>query len=296
MKYMNNYIDMLKTASKSEHTLKAFKKNLEQFYDIMNIEDEKMLSEFTLEDFLYYLSVLKERYSPTSVNQKLATVQCFYKFLIPQGVVTENIPKSIKKETGVKKLPQFLEIEESKKLMETAKNMDNGIDICLRDRMILQIFLDSGIRAFEMENMKIKDIDFRTGEVFVLGKGRKERQVKFGYSTLELIKRWLEVRKTLVIKDEFKSYLLISTSGTGIGENLKKRAIQKVVKKYVELTEGVPNVSTHKLRHSYATTMISTGRATLKEIQDRLGHEHIETTEIYAHALRMKSQSNPIFE
>ena len=104
--------------------------------------------------------------------------------------------------------------------------------------------------------------------------------------------RWLDARKGMKIKDNFKEFLLVNEKN---GENLKKRAIQYIVEKYVKMTD-ITQVSVHKLRHTYATTMLSTGTLSLRETKERMGHKFESTTEIYAHALKSSQKNNPLFD
>lgn len=302
LELLNRFIKDMQIRNLNEKTIRAYHDNIINFYKDLNINEDS-LATLTIDDFYNYIETLKKSFAVSTINQKIATLQSFYKFLYKNDYIDKNVPKGITKITIEKKAPVYLELEEARELIRIVKtNCDeNHSTISLRDRLIIELFLDTGVRVFEMENLKISNINFSTGETLIIGKRGKRRYVRISSNVRNLIQQWLEERNNWYIKDEFKNYLITSSTN---GENLKVRRLQYIVDKYINKANiGLKKVSeceyakvtTHKLRHTFATTMLGTGTLSVKQVQDRLGHESLETTMIYAHSLKNEENDNPLF-
>lgn len=294
MNLIEVFLKDLKFRGKSDLTITAYRYNLNQLCDIMSLSTSD-LNAFSIQMFYEYVDDLRQKgYSTSSINQRIGTLRSFYKFLFKHSYIEDRRYDSFGKILGEKSLPQFLEMEDAKKLIQTVRNSDfespKGT-LNFRDRLILEILLDTGVRVFELSKMKISDINFNTGYTFVLGKKGIQRNVRLSPNTLILVKEWLEIRRELKIAEGFEDYLIISSK---TGQNLKKRQMQYIVEKYVGKS-GVEKVSLHKLRHTYASIMLATGTLTLEQVQDRLGHKSPETTQLYVHALNSNQGINPLF-
>ena len=195
-----------------------------------------------------------------------------------------------------KRLPKYLNLQESKKLLETANNTDNRNN--LRDFAILTIFLNCGLRLSELVNIDINDIDFSENKMTVIGKGDKERVIYLNKACVDAIKDYLEVRPKEGIKTDknnSKNALFLSERKERIG----RRTVQDIV--YKELRAAglaTKNLSAHKLRHTAATLMYQYGKVDIRALQEVLGHESISTTEIYTHVaseqVKEAIQRNPL--
>ena len=251
----------------SSHTLLNYQLDLRDFAAFVG---EAGLEKVDYLQLRKYLATLKERnLTNRTLNRKLSTLRSFFKFLIKEGLLKNNPIVSLSSPKLEKHLPQFLTEEEMKRLIEGfIPEGERG----LRDRAILETFYSTGVRISELVGMNKDDVDFISGVVKVLGKGKKERLVPIGNSALETIRAYLEDRK----KDSpvlflNKNYKRITTRG-----------VRNIVAKYLRLAGMKGGVSPHTLRHSFATHLLNRG-ADLRSVQELLGHANLSTTQIYTH-------------
>ena len=149
-----------------------------------------------------------------------------------------------------------------------------------RDRLILEVLYATGIRVNELVNLKVNDIDFYKKEIKVLGKGNKERIDPFGDYCLDSINLFLEDgRKKILDKYNITSdYLIIN----GHGKKITTRGVEKIIDTIVKKAALKKHVSPHMLRHSFATHLLNEG-CDIRTVQELLGHESLESTQIYTH-------------
>ena len=176
------------------------------------------------------------------------------------------------------KLPNYLSLGESKRLLQLYSDSDKALEI--RDNAILHLFLNCGIRRSELINLKIDDFNFEENKFIIFGKGNKERIGYLNKNTKDAILKYLEIRKSLntkKIKDS--NILFVSNKGGRFCPN----ALKNIVKKAYEKADINSNVYTiHTLRHTCATLLYRSG-IDIKIIKELLGHVRIDTTEIYTH-------------
>ena len=246
-------------------------------------------------DFLSYLA--NDRVNPESKTgvsgvsataraRKLSAIKAFYNYLtVSTKQFTENPVKDIEFPKIRKSLPKYLTLEESRKLLESVSGPNQT-----RDFAILMIFLNCGIRRSELVGLNKSDV--YEDRIRVVGKGNKERIVYMGSSCKNAIDRYLEVRNQIVLTDDRALF------GSRYRNRISIAAVHRLVKKAL-LKAGLDatQFSAHKLRHTAATLMLSQG-VDLKTLQEVLGHEHLNTTEIYTHVentdLKIAAEANPI--
>lgn len=152
--------------------------------------------------------------------------------------------------------------------------------------------LSLGLRIFEAKKIKLQDFNFKEGSVHIVGKGDIEGTLYLPPRTLRTLNEWLEIRSELKIKEGHEDYLFISNRGT----NISKRRLQQIVEDYTEMAGK--KVSSHKLRHTFATQMVGSKTCSDEELQGMLRHKHKTTTELYRHTLEIglkKSRQMPSF-
>ena len=195
-----------------------------------------------------------------------------------------------------KRLPKYLSLEQSKKLLEVSENEDNRN--YERDHAITTLFLNCGMRLSELVGINIKDINFEDCQMNVIGKGNKERTIYLNKACIKAINEYLAVRPKEGIKKDTKDSdkaLFLSERRQRIG----KRTVQDIIYKELRLA-GIDSTkySVHKLRHTAATLMYQYGGVDIRALQELLGHESIATTEIYTHVsneqVRNAVESNPL--
>ena len=166
-----------------------------------------------------------------------------------------------------------------KEELETIENIPdmntiNGI----RDKLIIEMFYSTGIRVSELSNLKINDIDFKEKKINILGKGSKERIVLFGDRCLNLINLYLDKSRPFILNDGDSPYLFVNKRKNRLSENSIRIIIKDVLKKSGLNVKLTP----HVLRHTFATDLLNNG-ADLRTVQELLGHENLQTTEVYTH-------------
>lgn len=212
--------------------------------------------------------------------RKLTAIKSFYKYLtVVKHLLKDNPSKDIEAPSRKNALPKFLSLDESVALLEAVNN-DRNSNTKERDYAILTLFLNCGMRLSELVGINLTDIDRDFTQVRVLGKGSKERMIYLNTACREAILSYLPIRNSdTQIKD--KTALFISTRQHN---RISAKTVQWVVKKYLALA-GLENkhYSVHKLRHTAATLMYRTGNVDVRVLKDILGHEQLNTTQIYTH-------------
>ena len=224
--------------------------------------------------------------APTSRARKLSAIKSFYKYLTVRTKQLENNPVAEMEYPKLRKnLPRYLTLEQSAALLQAVSGQNEK-----RDYAILMLFLNCGIRRSELVNLNISDI--YEDRIRVVGKGNKERFVYFGSACRKAIDQYLEERNQKVLTDNRALF------GSRNGNRISVEAVHRLVKKAL-LQAGLDSTqfSAHKLRHTAATMMLS-GGVDVKTVQEVLGHENLNTTQIYTHIenteLKIAAEANPL--
>ena len=271
----------------SEHTLRNYQSDLEQFVDHIapahqkngkrNFPELTDIDHITIREWLATLHTAQKKKS--SIARKLAALRTFFQFLVREGVVEQNPAKLIATPRLEKKLPKHLSIEDAIKFIETP---DTETDLGKRDRAMLELMYATGVRVAELTKLNLGHIDFRNRLIRVTGKRRKERIVPFGEPALDALKAYLDVRDALLnhapVSEREPEALFLNYQGTRI----TTRSVGRMVDKYIRVCAGRYDISPHALRHSFATHLLDSG-ADLRDIQELLGHARLSSTQIYTH-------------
>ncbi len=155
-------------------------------------------------------------------------------------------------------------------------NMDSGDPLVVRDRTMLEVMYGAGLRLSELVGLDVRHLDLSTGEVWVMGKGSKERKIPMGKTAVSWLHRWLEMRELYEPEDDA---VFISTQS---GKRISNRNVQKRFEQW-GIKQGVnSHINPHKLRHSFATHLLESS-GNLRGVQELLGHANLSTTQIYTH-------------
>ena len=218
--------------------------------------------------------------------RKVSCIRGFYKYLtVKAKLLSDNPVQDLDSPKAKRSLPRYLTLDESRKLLQSVDGVHKERDYC-----ILCIFLNCGLRISEIAGLNISDV--RADHLRVLGKGNKERIVYLNDATAEAINRYLAVRRDIAAVD--RSALFLSSRRTRV----TREGLHAMVKKSL-LRAGLDaeKYSAHKLRHTAATLMLSNG-VDVRTLQEILGHENLNTTQIYTHVdnseLRIAAQANPL--
>jgi site-specific recombinase XerD len=225
--------------------------------------------------------------STPSRARKVASVKSFFKYLNKKARVIDFDP-SIELETPKiqKRLPRYLDIDESKNLLSSISGKYE-----IRDYAIFTLFLNCGLRLSELVGINLSNIKGDT--LKVMGKGEKERTIYLNEACINALNKYLNVRQNDGVKD--KDALFLSERKSRISN----KTVQYIVKKFIGMSGLDQNLySTHKLRHTAATLMYKHGNVDIRALQEILGHECITTTEIYTHVdkaqLKNAVNKNPL--
>ena len=215
----------------------------------------------------------KLKLSAKSIRRHISSLKGFYKYLNRKNIVNDNpfdyvvLPK---KET---KLPRYLSYDE---LLEIFHNLKIDSEYDLRDRLILELMYATGVRVSELTNIKIDDISLTNSSINVIGKGSKERVVYFNDICKNILNNYLDIYDNLNKKKT--NYLILNHNG----DKLTTAGISYILNQIIKKICFNKHITPHMLRHSFATHLLNHG-ADLRSIQTMLGHENIETTQIYTH-------------
>ena len=312
--FLNSFLDYnITILNKSPNSIKEYNYDLSNFlkfiaihYKLTNQKDPKdvnisnmdisIMKKVTLEDIHSYISYMATdlRSSPATRARKISTIRIFFKYLSSKAkLIPTNPAQNLETPKLGKRMPKYLSLEDSKKLLSVTINEDNRNNI--RDYAIITLFLNCGIRLSELVNINIKDIDFSESKLNVIGKGNKERTIFLNKACLKALKDYLEIRPHERVQFNSRDALFLSERK----ERISNRTVQQIVKN--ELRKAgldTKKYSTHKLRHTAATLMYQYGDVDIRALQALLGHESIATTEIYTHVnderVRDAVENNPL--
>ena len=224
--------------------------------------------------------------SPATRARKLSAIKSFYKYLtIRTKLLQENPVADLEYPKLRKSLPKYLTLQESAALLQSVSGQNQA-----RDYAILMLFLNCGIRRSELVGLNLTDV--YEDRIRVVGKGNKERFVYFGAACRKAIDTYLPIRNKVVLTDNRALF------GSRNGNRISTDAVHALVKKAL-LKAGLDatQFSAHKLRHTAATMMLS-GGVDVKTVQEVLGHENLNTTQIYTHIesteLKLAAEANPL--
>lgn len=305
---LSDYLNYMQTIKgKSQNTVKVYFYDLRLFLrfmklykkvtdkktsiDNVNIADINLsfIKSITLSDlyaFMAYVSNNRDNSSHARAR-KVASLKSFFKYLTLKAKLLDANPAAeLESPKILKRLPRYLNIDESKQLLNSVEGTYSE-----RDYAIITIFLNCGLRLSELVGINLNNIK---GTVMtVTGKGGKERSIPLNGACMKALESYMKVRPANAVKD--RNALFLSRRR----QRISKESVQKIVKKYIKSSGLDPErYSTHKLRHTAATLMYKYGNVDIRTLQELLGHESISTTQIYTHLdaiqLRNAVDSNPL--
>lgn len=275
---IDDYISFLRAEkSLSENSVSAYRTDMEKlrvYADSIGVEPESITHDH-LQNFLAYLHDLG--LNKRSQSRILSGVRGFYKYLLIEEVIDSDPTELIESPKIGRKLPEFLTIAE-------IDAMQAAIDLSKsdghRNKAIIETLYSCGLRVSELVNLKLTELFFDDGYIRVIGKGNKERLVPIGHKAIRDINQYLQQRNDVNsrIDEEDKNIVFLNRWG----RQLTREMVFTIIKKYAKLAGITKNISPHTLRHSFATHLVE-GGADLRAVQEMLGHESIQTTEIYTH-------------
>lgn len=259
----------------SQHTVDAYRKDLEQFTTFLASEFE--ISDFKSAEHVHLrgwiVSLSENGLSSRSVNRKIATLKSLYKYLLAREYVDINPTTKLKSLKTDKELPSFVKEEEMSSLLD---QVEFGDDLAgKRDQLMIEIFYATGMRLAELTELKERDVNAYDKTLKVLGKRNKERIIPISNSLISLIEDYANLKGESGHSSE---YLLLTDSG----DKVYPMFVQRKVKRYLKAVTTLSKKSPHVLRHSFATHLLNKG-ADLNAVKDLLGHTSLAATQVYTH-------------
>ena len=312
--FLNSFLDYTATIlNKSQNTVKEYNYDLNTFlkyilyhFKMTNEKDLKQISirnmsletvsKITLDDIHSFLFYLTNTYNSKAATRarKVSSIRVFFNYLCNKaGLIEKNPAQNLETPKLDKRIPKYLTLDDSKKLLEAVNDMDDRNKE--RDYAIITLFLNCGMRLSELVGINIKDINFNDQKLNVIGKGNKERTIYLNSACMNAVNKYLSVRPHDNVKYDSKDALFLSERR----ERISNRTVQYIVKQELKRAGLDTNkYSVHKLRHTAATLMYKYGNVDIRALQELLGHESIATTEIYTHVdnsqIRNAVESNPL--
>ncbi|HEV8454049.1 MAG TPA: tyrosine recombinase XerC [Gemmatimonadales bacterium] len=265
----------------SPHTVKAYARDLEAFTDFCDRHygdwGWTTVDRLGLRGFLGELQ--RRGLSKRSAARALSAVRSLYRYLQEHHGVPNSVVRAAKVPKLEKRLPTYMDRSQTQSLFDWAESRAGGDEPGpTRDLAILELFYSTGIRLSELNGMNVEDLDLLSDQVKVRGKGRKERIVPVGSRAVLALRRYLNLRESLVarIGGDRRAVFLSRR-----GKRLAPRGIQRIVHGMFDAIGG-DGLRVHSLRHTFATHMLDAG-ADLRAVQELLGHASLSTTQVYTH-------------
>ena len=265
--YMN-YLSLERQLS--PNTIDGYKRDLEDFYKFVN----KSYRVIFKEDIIKYIEYLNKKVGPKTINRHIVSIKNYFKYLERNELIKNNPMTDITGLKTPKKMPRVLSVEDVDKLLDI--ELKDAYDY--RNKAMLELMYSSGLRVSELLNLTLNNIDFDMNLVRIFGKGSKERIVPMSDIATKYLFEYINLYRNTLIKNKVNDIIFLNSRGN----KLSRQGFFKILKE-IALEKGInKEISPHVLRHSFATHLLNNG-ADLRSIQTMLGHENIETTQIYTH-------------
>jgi integrase/recombinase XerD len=269
----------------SLNTASSYKADLNIFFEFINQQKLNVKALQQTEINKFFQNQREKGFSDNTISRRLSTLKQFFKFLVREGLFDQNPCEDIKNFKSTKKIPGFLSEREVLKILNCAGTVGKNKAERARNKALIEILYASGMRVSELVSLRKSLFTGNPELILIKGKGNKERMVPISKIALSAIKKYLtELKKTNL--ELYKSeFLFPSRSKNGYLNRERFFLIIKEIASSAGL--NMQNVSPHKIRHAFASHLLSNG-ADLRVIQTILGHKNLSTTEIYTHILDEK--------
>jgi integrase/recombinase XerD len=281
----------------SDNTLVAYRNDLGQFLDALEarVPPPANWGEVNKDTVIAYLTQLRERgYASSTIARKVAALKSFFHFLAAEGVVGDDPTAALDSPKVKKRLPRTLTNDDVERLL-AAPTHDTGPK-AQRDIALLELLYATGMRVTELVTLKLDDVNLVAGIVRVRhGKGDKERIIPVHERAVNALRDYIQHGRLALIKSGADTQALFLNHR---GQQLTRQGTWLIIKEYAQVAGIQVAVTPHMLRHSFATHMLESQKATLVDVQHFLGHANISTTQIYTqvtgeHKRRVYDEAHP---
>ena len=262
--------------NRSLRTVRLYEENLRDFEAYLQGLDDCRTLQTADADVVrgWVESMMDKGLKATTVNLGLSAIRTFYRYALLRKLVDRDPVHGVKGPKKAKPLPQFVREAEMNQLLDEEFSADDYNDV--RARTIIILFYETGVRLAELVGIDDADIDFSAMQLRVTGKRDKQRVIPFGKELAEALRNYIALRDAEVERQSPALFL------TAKGKRVSRSVVQQIVRERLAEVTTLKKRSPHVLRHSFATAMLNNG-AGLESVKKLLGHESLETTEIYTH-------------
>ena len=272
--------------SSSENTCESYLRDVAVYLNFLKTQNHSPTDadEATVNRFITFLKGINR--TVATISRNLASIRCFYKFLVFQGFMEINPAKSIKIEKATKKLPHVLTSAEIENLLSCP---DITEPKGCRDKAMLELLCSTGIRVSELINLNIKDINLRTGMLHCNG-AKSVRSIPVYPAAIVAVSDYIYRMRGVITGPDSGSALFVNLNGG----RLTRQGFWKIIKGYANEAGIMKEITPHVLRHSFAINNLENG-ASVKDIQTMMGHADISSTQVYLQLLNSDSKVSPVY-
>ena len=296
--YLENFLSFLRNEHHaSVHTVDSYQRDIEQFARLSsaaaedNQDNSGLWNNISVLEVREYIVKCQDNCSKRSINRKLSALRSFYRHMIREGMVEHNPFVGISSPKISKPLPKYMSVNEVDRLLGApalywSKALEKGLTrkrenaefAQSRDTAIMELIYSTGARISEALGINLMNLDTLSAVVTFKGKGKKERLCPLGKPAVKTLRQYLRIRSNRTSNNRPTAPFFINSTGGRI----TSRSFQRFFKKYLMSAELSPDMTPHKLRHSFATHLLDAG-ADLRSVQELLGHANLSSTQIYTH-------------
>ncbi len=268
----------------SVNTLDAYKNDLTQFASYIlakepnlggNSVDWKGIERPLVLD--YVVSLQERSYAPATMARKIAAVKSFFNFLSAEGLVESNPTEGLSGPKVGKPLPKAISVREVEELLEQPDKSESPE--AKRDKAMLELLYATGMRVTEMVSLNVRDVNVKSGFVRCFGKGSKERIIPIHNRAVRAVRAYVDDARSRLAGNAEDQALFLNRRG----QRLTRQGFWLILKGYAKKAGIETELTPHVLRHSIATHLLHSGKMSLRELQELLGHANISTTQVYTH-------------
>ncbi|MFA5146352.1 MAG: site-specific tyrosine recombinase XerD [Candidatus Omnitrophota bacterium] len=268
----------------SRNTIASYRTDLISFLGHLEKKGHPDAEKVKRSDITGYLLYLKDKgLSSNSISRALVAIKVFYKFMVQERFVKEDVAGVLESPKLIRPLPNVLGALEVEKLLGAPDTRDW---MGLRDKAALELMYATGMRVSEMVELTMDGLNLDVGFIKCKGKGGKERIVPIGREAKNSVLRYIEKVRPRLLKKKTDSHLFL----TRLGRKVSRQSFWKMIKRCAKAARVKKDITPHTLRHSFATHLLERG-ADLRVVQEMLGHADISTTQIYTHINKERLKS-----
>lgn len=251
----------------AQNTIDAYRRDLENFSDNVEANEIADISRIMINSYVRKLR--ENRFAPTSIMRKIASLRGFFKWATSIGIIERNPASTLEQPKIPQRLPKVISVKEIEEMLHN--------NLTPLQHVMMELLYSCGLRVSELVNLKLTDIDLSSKYVRCFGKGSKERIIPIGEIAKTVVKEYLVVRDFLIKKYNITSKKLLILEN---GRFVTRQDVYNFIHAQGKLIHK--NISPHTLRHSFATHLLENG-ADLRVVQELLGHSDVSTTQLYTH-------------